>query len=1246
MYCQHCGAGLPSGFSQCPACGRRIIGAVALAADEAIGLSAPEDATLAGPAADETNTLAGLAVDQATIAPPGHREDSIDSIAETRVVASGMRAPPPANSGAPAARFHGPLTPGSAFGSRYQIIRLLGIGGMGAVYQAWDDALGVAVALKVIRPEVTADPAAARDLERRFKRELLLARQVTHKHVVRIHDLGEIDGIKYLTMPYIQGSDLGSLLVRDGKLAIPRAVAMAKQVVSGLQAAHEAGVVHRDLKPANIMIDADDLAVIMDFGIARSVSGGGMTMAGAVVGTLEYMAPEQAMAQHTDHRADIYAFGLILYDMVLGPRQTTRAESAVAELMARVQKPLLPARAIDPSIPEALERILDRCTQPDPAARYQTTSQLAHDLDQLDGSGRQAGTASVSAPPITRTATAVATPVARNRPLKFVAAAVLVIAVVSAGWMLRDRLVGPPETTGSGPDRPVSLAVLPFRNASGDASLDWLGKVLAEMVRTELGEAPGLRIVPADRLSQILSDLRISPVTELDAATLGRLSQSSNAELLIAGQYARLGPAIRLDAMLQGPNRTSVPLQAQAANDADIPKAVEMLAQSLRDNLSYAPAPAGAARSTLPGPTSASMAAMKAYSEGEQLARDNKHLEALKKFEAATKEDPDFAFAFAKLAQTYRALGYGKEADQHVRRAADLSERLPEEQRYVIDAMRAGIANDTDKAIEAYERLEKLAPSDTQILFDLARLYDGKGDFDRARDMLKRVLDLDPKYIAALIQIGQVEIRRRNFDEALKYLQPAFSEAVRTGNEPAKGGSLHAMGVAFKRLNKPADALNNYEQALRIRRSLGDRRGVAATLGEMGQAQTDLQLMDAALASYDEALKIRREIGDKQGVGTTLINLGLLHERQEQYEKALENYRQSLQIQMDLGNEAYQGLCQNNIATIHLLQGRYDDALTYFQQALPIREKSRVLTDVAETLHGLAETQAKIGQFDQALTNYLKALESRRKAGDSRGAAMVSHGMALVFAFQGRYAAALGAHEEALKTFREAKDRPLMADVLNGYGSSLVMVGRTESAREALQEASGLAQELKSARLIALTLNTQGDSLFYRGDYRSARERFEQALQVSAKSSSPEAELQSAINVAKTDVKDGRARGAVPKLQELVKRADSLRLRPLAAEAGLYLGEALLVTGDLAGARRELEAALSLSERLGLVSVAANAHFLLATTLTQDGNASGAARHLAEARKLVDGMQKEARTDDILGRDDLRRIVAAAPTSF
>src|SRR4029079_2199875 len=260
---------------------------------------------------------------------------------------------------------------------------------MGAVYQAWGGEVGVAVALKVIRPEVTRDPVVAQDIERRFKQELLLARQVTHQNVVRIHDLGEIDGIKYITMPYIEGHDLATVL-RNERLTVPKVMGVARQGAARLQAAHEAGVVHRDLKPANVMMEGEH-AIIMDFGIARSTSRGGPapsqpaptagpaagapalddadaemtriaeTVVGEVIGTIEYMAPEQARGEHVDQRADVYAFGLIIYDLLSGKRRSEHAVSAVGELQKRLAQPPPSIRTVLPEIPLPLDQLITKC---------------------------------------------------------------------------------------------------------------------------------------------------------------------------------------------------------------------------------------------------------------------------------------------------------------------------------------------------------------------------------------------------------------------------------------------------------------------------------------------------------------------------------------------------------------------------------------------------------------------------------------------------------------------------------------------------------------------------------------------------------------------------------------------------------------------------------------------------------------------------------------------------------------------
>ena len=361
----------------------------------------------------------------------------------------------------------GPLTVGQSFSPRYHIIKILGVGGMGAVYQAWDAELGVAVALKVIRADRrrgSALPAA----EKRFKHELLLARQVTHKNVVRIHDLGEIDGIKYITMPYIQGDDLATVLRRDGPLPIARALRLAREIAGGLEAAHDAGVVHRDLKPANIMIGGagdDEHALIMDFGISASAD---EAADGRIVGTLEYMSPEQGLGQPVDARSDLYAFGLILYEMLVGRRsaRTTTAEERFAAMKQRFEEGLPPLRTCDESIPEPLAALVTRCLERDPAARYQTTAELCAALAALDDAGELI-------------------PVPARISKRLLRAGILLLLVLLAGIYVIGRRfapVAPPR------HEPVPVLIADFENRSGRPGV-------RRRRRADAGDRAGSRVV-------------------------------------------------------------------------------------------------------------------------------------------------------------------------------------------------------------------------------------------------------------------------------------------------------------------------------------------------------------------------------------------------------------------------------------------------------------------------------------------------------------------------------------------------------------------------------------------------------------------------------------------------------------------------------------------------------------------------------------------------------------------------------
>ena len=377
---------------------------------------------------------------------------------------------------------------------------------MGAVYQVWDAELGQAVALKLIRPEATSDPAAAREMERRFKQELVLARQVTHKNVVRIHDLGEMNGIKYITMPFLDGSDLSTMLKTEGKLPIATALRIVRDVAGGLQAAHEAGIVHRDLKPANIRLVGDQ-AIIMDFGIARAtgsklhaplaagralnhvssaVAVPEATMAGAVLGTVAYMAPEQAKGEHVDQRADLYALGLIFSDMLLGRRRVSEG-SALDDLNRRIEQAPPPVRTVDPTISEAVEKIISRCLQPDPAARFQTSTELVAELDRLDENGELI-------------------PIRRVVGMRLMAAVVVLLLGLAGGLWWYQRQFIP-----VAPHDPVSVVIADFKNSTGDAVFDG---TLAPMLRRALEDASfitaydrsrinGLGVQPPERLDEI-----------------------------------------------------------------------------------------------------------------------------------------------------------------------------------------------------------------------------------------------------------------------------------------------------------------------------------------------------------------------------------------------------------------------------------------------------------------------------------------------------------------------------------------------------------------------------------------------------------------------------------------------------------------------------------------------------------------------------------------------------------------------
>ena len=1145
------------------------------------------------------------------------------------------------------------LAPGHNFGPRYHIIRMLGAGGMGAVYQAWDRTLEVAVAIKIIRPQAAGDAETAQQLEKRFKRELLLARQVTHKNVVRIHDLGEIDGITYITMPYIQGSDLVTILKREGRLPVPRVLAIMRQVGAGLAAAHEAGIIHRDLKPANIMIDADDGALIMDFGIARSTTAGmTMTVGGAGVGTIEYMAPEQAHGDSIDQRADVYAFGLILNDLLLGHRQG-ESPTAVAELIARTRSAPASVRTIDPTIPAWLDALITKCLAPDREGRYSSINDVLAQFDTAARGGAAMAATSAATPLVpaaagaTSSSSGVTAPIAAQRsPVwRWVALALVLIVLGGAAWAWRQRASG--GAAGSAANGPaISLAVLPFRNASGDPTLDALGASLSQVLGTELGQSARVRTVPADRMHQVLQDLQISPTASVSPQDLARVADFTNARRVLWGQYTRFGDNIRIDATLQDLDRNeSVPLNAMAPNEAGLLPAIGQLADAVRAGLAKgSSATLNELKATSWKPSTSSFEALRLYNEGVALSQQGTHQEAQKRFEEAIKQDGNFALAYSALARTYSALGYDAEAEQNSNRAMSLSDSLPPYERYLIAASHYTIVNDSAKAIDAYEHLASAAPNSASIEFDLGGLYEQSGDLDKARAHFARVVELDPKYVEGLLALGRVDIKRGHAQDALAPLNTALTLAIQLNHDEVRANTLQAIGIAYKQLDKLDEALKNYQDSLEIKERLGNKRGMAGSLGEIAQVQERQGKLKESEQSYQAALKLQREIGDKAGMSTTLVNLaGLLNDTLGRPDDALPLLKEALQLRRDAGNPAGEAQVLNNIGNVYLAKGDYAEAQTYFERTLELREKANVRArDIADTLHNLGETLTKEGRYDQALAQYLRAIDLRRNSGDKRGAAIESYSMASVFDYQGRFGAAVKAKQDAVQSMRDLGQRDAwLAEMLGGYGYSLSLAGRTDEAAKPLDDALALARDLQNPILVAQTTRFQTARLFYAGDLKGAAPLAEQAVAAASRTSDKSQQLAADVMAATVAAAAQPTPAGAARLAKLSQDADALGLASVAVDCAVTRAGVLLKIGDRANARKEADRAIARAETLGFRVSAAKAHVVRAGVLQAAGDPD-AKREYGVALRLLSDLGREDGNDHVLARADLAGPYAEA----
>jgi tetratricopeptide (TPR) repeat protein len=1091
------------------------------------------------------------------------------------------------------------LAPGTLVAGRYRIAGQIGLGGMGVVYKARDEELGVDIALKVLRPDLGTDP----EWIERFRRELVLAREITHRNVVRIHDIGESDGLRFLTMRLVEGRSLLDVLEKDGRLGVERALRIFRQVAEALQEAHEAAIVHRDLKPGNVLLSADDTAYITDFGVARSLDRDRVTRAGAVVGTLDYLSPEQVAGDAADARSDIYALGLLLFEMLTGElpfRSASRAETLAQRVAGRARD----IADTGVAVPAHVRRLIRRSLERVPARRYASVRELLADLD-----GARAGTFD------------------RVPRAAWVATALLVTlagaAVAYRQWPARSAAA----PSAAAAAAPTDVAILPLVDETGDAGLAWAGTGVAEMLAAHLAETPQLRVVDPARVQRILHDLKMSsPPT--DDAGLRRLAQLLDVRRVVTGSVRRAGPTVRVDLRLVSLDAAGAPeartIAVETPDAGGLFRAIADLGTRLHGELGAPAAPALAAE-----PPTASLEAARAYREGRERLLVGDSVQAAPAFERAVASDPRFAPALLGLSESYQALGYRDKATAAAEQAAAALGSAETRLAWRVRARLALLRGDPADAENVYAELVQRYPNDTEALFDLGAAQSSRGAAGKAVATLERLTALDRGDARAWYLLGRNMIQAGDARKAVSDpLVRALALMTQIGNEQGEGDVLHAMGVAHQRLGEYPQAIAKYGDAAAIRRKIGDKRGTAVSLKNRGSVR--IAMGDFAEAEPD--LRTARElydgIGDRKGLAEVANDLGALHEGKGQYALARQAYQESLRIRRDLGDEQQLAQSYDNVGYVFFVEGEQESALAYWRQALDLRQKNGDKRGIVLSTQNLGFLQTAQGRWPEAMKSFLDALQKARDIDSARSQA-VSHGnIGLLHHYEGRYDAALAAYQEALGIVERLDDTRGRIEFTIKQATVLTDLGRWAEAKEKLDAAAPWVRQTRNNEQASDYHAALAEWHAAQGAPDVARTDWQRAIELATASGSPAAVLRARIGRGALLAAQGDA-AAAPEMTEAARKADALGDALLRIRAAEALSRAELARGRLPAADAAVRRALELAQRAGWEAGLYRLDSLAARIRQRRGDVSGAdAARRESARRIArlrDGMTAELR---------------------
>jgi tetratricopeptide (TPR) repeat protein len=990
-------------------------------------------------------------------------------------------------------------------GERYRVVRFLARGGMGEVYEAEDLVLHMRVALKSIARELVADAHTIEGL----KREVLLARKVTHPNVCRLHDLGfhvSPEGTSaFLTMDLLRGDTLAAHVARKGRLSTSESLPIVRQLAAALEAAHEAGVIHRDFKARNVMLvpgtgSTPPRAVVMDFGIAFATEEEdqrALLDEGRIVGTPAYVAPEQVEGGAITRATDVYALGVVLFEMVTGGLPF-EAERAIDVISMRLTKPPPSPRSRVKTLDLTWDAVILKCLARDPADRFQTVREVVAALE-------------VHPAPVGRRRAAIG------------ALAGIGIALAGFAWEHARSTSTGGEVHDADARRRPTLAIVVKDSSRADQAGEgtrWIGTALGNILGSELDADEALRVVPFDRVAQARRELALDDDVVASKGAIAKLHDSLGADYVIEATYvAGPGSAVEVSADVNASDGQRVARAASHGTTATLFDLAMPLAEAVRKRLGArdpSAAQVAAARAAISGNADA----VKWYAEGRVKYSESDFAGALQAFGKAVAADPSFPLAHDGLASASNALGYDARAIEESKKAFDGSRALSREEQLAIEERYRAAAKDWPRATEIgralveffpdnveyglrhahslvaagrskdalieVERMHGLAPperDDPRIdLYEAiasSKLSDFKRDLEAARRAAAKAQSIGATTVLADAHdlAGDALTFMHRPDEAIVDVEQAHALYVKLGDRAYEAGSLKKLANIYRERGDLAHAVPLAREALTRYRAIGSRYNVANSLTDLGSLRWLEGDETSARALFQEARGLYEAIHDREGIGNALAGLALV----DWDEGHVGDARSELV------------LARTNLRAVDEHDGVTSTTLLLAELALVAGDRETAESEIAD-----GEALAKDDVYSTASAKLVRARIALGR-GDVGGAARAgqealdafrttesAHDVLVAECFRARVALDDGHFADAEALARSASDAAHAGDMKNveaialaALASALVGQKKLDDASSALDGASALAPTRVEAQLVlaiarARLLSAQG----------------------------------------------------------------------------------------------------------------------------------------------------------------------------